>query len=149
MLKTRRGLGLAGVVVLGVIGTLGALGPVAFVERESAAAWMERVARVDDALGRSELDRAVDEWRKAYDAALRSGRSEGLVAVGDRAVRIAALAGGSSSFRTEARNVYVHAALRAGAERSPATILALVERLERLGDPDRADQMRQIATRLV
>jgi hypothetical protein len=155
MFKTRRGLGLTGVVVLGVMSILGvsesgraALGRVAVVEPESAPAWTQRVALVDDALGRSELDRAIDEWREAYGAALKSGRSEGLIAVGDRAVRIAALAGDSSSFRAEARNVYVHAALRAGAERSRTTILGVVERLERLGDPERAAQMRHIAARL-
>src|SRR5438128_5953077 len=122
MIKTKWGLGLTGAVVLGVVGIFGlsasghvpfGLARVVFVRPESAPAWVQRIALVDEALGRAELSRAIDEWREAYGAALRSGRSEGLLAVGDRAVRIAALGGGWSEFLTEGENVYVQAALRA------------------------------------
>jgi hypothetical protein len=152
MIKARWGLGLMGAVVLGAIGIVGlsaggrsALARVVFVQPESQPAWVQRIALVDEALGRSELSRAVYEWREAYGAALRSRRSDALIAVGDRAVRIAELAGGSGYFLTEAKHVYVHAALRARAERSPDTILAIAELFEKLGDTERAGQVRRIA----
>lgn len=154
MTKTRWGLVLTGAVVLSVVGLLGVsargnvpvgLARVVFVQPESVPAWVQRIALVDEALGRSDLSRAIYEWREAYGAALRSGRSEGLIAVGDRAMRIAERAGGSGYFAREAREVYVHAALRARAERSRDTILGIAEVFEQLGDPERAGQVRRIA----
>src|SRR5262245_52884662 len=153
MLKTRWGLGLTAVVVLGAIGVFGlsargnvplGLGRVVFVQPESTPAWVQRIALVDEALGRADLSRAIYEWREAYGAALRSGRSDGLIAVGDRAVRIAERSGGSGFLR-DAKDVYVHAVFRARAEGSRDTILGIAEVLERLGDRDRAEQARRIA----
>jgi hypothetical protein len=154
-MKTRWVLGVAGAVAVATIGVLGvnasarsAVARMAFVQPESTSAWVQRVALVDEALGRAEVSRAIYEWREAYGAALASKRSDALIAVGDRALRIGDLGGGSSYFRTEAKDVYVHAALRASSERSRTTMLGVVERLERLGDPDRAAQVRHIARRL-
>jgi len=157
MIKTRWGLGLMGAVVLGAMGIFGlsarghvppGLARVVIVRPESTPTWGQRIALVDEALDRSNLSRATYEWREAYGAALRSGRSEGLIAVGDRAIRLAERTGESGYFRTEAKNVYVHAALRASAERSRGTILGVAERLTRLGDTERAEQMRRIAGRV-
>ena len=154
MIKTQWGLVLAGAVVLGVIGSFGlsargsvpsGLARVVFVQPESVPAWVQRIALVDEALGRSDLSRAIYEWREAYGAALRNGRSDGLIAVADRAIRIAELAGGSGYFAREARQVYVHAALRARAERSRDTVLGIAEVFENLGDTERAEQVRRIA----
>ncbi|SRR5712692_2447556 len=154
MTKTKWGLVLTGAVVLGVIGIFGVsargnvplgLARVLFVQPESAPAWVQRIALVDEALGRSDLSRAIYEWREAYGAALRNGRSEGLIAVGDRAIRIAERADASGYFLREAREVYVHAALRARAERSRNTILGIAELFEKLGDTERAEQVRRIA----
>jgi len=154
MIKTRWGLGLTGAVVFGVVGIFGlsasghvpfGLARVMFVQPDSVPAWVQRIALVDEALGRSDLSRAIYQWREAYGAALRSGRSEGLIAVGDRAVRIAELAGGSGYFLREAREVYVHAALRARAERSRDTIFGIAELFEQRGDAERAGQVRRIA----
>ena len=153
MTKTRWGLGLAGVAMLGVFGVFGlgasgstlALDRALFVQQQTEPAWVQRIARVDEALGRSELSRAIYEWREAYGAAVRNKGSEGLVAVGDRAIRIAELAGGSSYFLGEARYVYTHAALRARVEGSPGTILSIAEVFETLGDAERAGQMRRFA----
>jgi len=157
MIKTRWGLGLTGAVVLAGVGIFGlgagghvpsGLARVVFVEPEPMPAWVQRVALVDEALGRSDLSRAVYEWREAYGAALGSRRSEGLIAVGDRALRIAELEGGSSNFLTEAKHVYVHAALRARAEGSRETVLGIAEVFDKLGDTDRAGQVRRIAERV-
>ena len=154
MIKTRWGLGLTGAVVLGVVGVFGlsasgsvpfGLARLVFVQPESTPAWVQRIGLVDEALGRADLSRAIYQWREAYGAALRSGRSDGLIAVGDRAIRIAGLAGGSGYFLREAREVYVHAALRARAERSRDTILGIAEVFEQLGDTERAGQVRRIA----
>ena len=157
MIKTRWGLGLTGAVVLGAIGIFGlsasgnvpfGLARVVFVQPDSVPAWVGRIALVDEALGRSDRSRAIYEWREAYGAAVRSGRSDGLIAVGDRAIRIAKLTGGSGYFLTEAKYVYVHAALRARAERSRDTILGIAELFEKLGDTERAEQVRRIAASL-
>jgi hypothetical protein len=154
MTKTRWGLGVTGAVVLGVVGIFGlsasghvpvGLARVVFVQPDAVPAWVQRIALVDEALGRADLSRAIYEWREAYGAALRNGRSEGLIAVGDRAIRIAERAGASGYFLREAREVYVHAALRARADRSRDTILGIAERFERLGDMERAGQVRRIA----
>ena len=157
MTRTKWGLGLTGAVVLGVIGIFGlsargnvplGLGGVVFVQPESVPAWVQRIALVDDALGRSNLSRAVYEWREAYGAAQRSGRSEAWIAVGDRAIRIAELGGGSGYFLREAKEVYMHAAFLARAERSRDAILGIAEVFEQLGDTERAGQVRRIAASL-
>ena len=154
MIKTRWGLGLTGAVVLGVMGLFGLsarghvpleLARAAIVRPESTPAWVKRIALVDEALERSDLSRATYEWREAYGAALGSGRSEGLIAVGDRAIRLAERGGGWGYFRREARGVYVHAALRAQTERSRDAILGIAERFEQLGDTQRAEQVRRLA----
>ena len=153
MIRTKWGV-LTGAVVLGVIGVFGlsasgnvpsGLARVVFVRPESVPAWVQRIALVDEALGRSDLNRAIYEWREAYGAALRNGRSDGLVAVADRAIRIAELAGGSGYFLREAAEVYVHAALRARAERARDTIFEIAARFEQRGDTERAEQVRRIA----
>jgi hypothetical protein len=140
--------------VIGVFG-LGASGSVPlrldramFVQPEPVPAWVQRIALVDEALGRSELNRAIYEWREAYGAAVRTSGSEGLIAVARRAVRIAELSGGSGYFLTEARYIYMHAALRARAERSSDTLLRIAEAYEARGDTERAGQVRRIAAHL-
>jgi hypothetical protein len=119
-----------------------------FVQPESTSAWAQRIALVDGALERSDLSRAIYEWREAYGAANRRGSSEGLIAVGDRAIRLAELSNGSGYFLSEARQIYMHAAFRARAERSRDTILRIVDVFEKLGDAERADQVRRIAENL-
>jgi hypothetical protein len=151
-MRTRWVLGLTGAVALGAIGTFGvsasgrsAIARAVFVQPESTPAWVQRVALVDEALGRAELSRAIYEWREAYGAALASTRPDALIAVGDRGMRIAELTGGSDHFRAEVGDIYMHAARRASAGGSRDTILGIAERFERLGDAKRAEQARRIA----
>src|SRR5262245_30962377 len=110
MKTTRWGLGLAVGIGVGAIGILGLgagghapleLARAVFAQPDPAPAWVGRIAQVDQAIGRSDPSRAIYEWREAYGAAVKSGRAEGLVAVGDRAVRITELVGGSGYFLTE------------------------------------------------
>jgi len=154
MIRIKLGLVLTGAVVLGVIGSFGlsargnvpaGLARVVFAQPESVPAWVRRIALVDEALGRADVGRAIYEWREAYGAALRNGGPEGLIAVGDRAMRIAERVDGSGYFVREARDVYVYAAFRARAERSRDTILGIADRFEQLGDLERAGQVRRIA----
>jgi hypothetical protein len=157
MIKTRWGLSLAGVVVMGTVGivALGAsrsaplgLDRFVFAEPDSTPRWVQRVARVDAALERSDLSVAIYEWREAYGAAVRTRRSEPLIAVAERAMRLAERGAGSDYFRSEARHIYMHAALRARAERSPEVILGIAEAFDKLGDSERARQVRRIAEHL-
>ena len=155
-MKTRWGMSVAGVVV-GTIGifALGASGSAplgldrfVFAEPDSTPVWVQRIARVDAALTRADLSVAIYEWREAYGAAVRTRRSEALIAVAQRAMRLAELGAGSGYFRSEARHIYMHAALRARAERSPQVILGIAEAFDKLGDTERASQVRRIAEHL-
>ena len=157
MIKTRWGRVLVGVVVGGTIGAfaLAASGraPVrldrfAFAEPDSTPVWVQRVARVDAAIERSNLSVAIYEWREAYGAAVRTKHSEPLIAVAQRATRLAELGAGSGYFRGEARRIYMDAAFRARAERSPQVIFGIAEAFDKLGDTQRASQVRHIAEQL-
>src|SRR5436190_149696 len=137
--RTRWGLGLTGAVVLaGVLGVTGVYGldRLGFAQRDSGHAWAQRIGLVDDAIERSEMSRAIYEWREAYGAANRSGSSEGLIAVGDRAVRLAELSRGSGYFLTEARSIYMHAAFPTRTERSRYTTLRIGDMFDKPGDAD-------------
>ena len=157
MIKTRWGLTLAGLMVMWTIDifALGASGSASlgldrfvFAEPDSTPVWVQRIARVDAGLARSDLSVAIYEWREARGAAVRTRRSEALIAVAQRAMRLAELGAGSDYFRHEARHIYMHAALRARAERSPQVILAIAEAFDKLGDTERASQVRRIAKTL-
>ena len=157
MIKTRWGLSLAGLMVMWTIGifALGARGSAplglerfVFAEPDSTPVWVQRIARVDSALARSDFSVAIYEWREARGAAVRTRRSEALIAVAQRAMRLAELGAGSDYFRSEARHIYMHAALRARAERSPRVILGIAEAFDKLGDTERASQVRRIAKTL-
>ena len=63
-------------------------------------------------------------------------------------MRLAELGAGSDYFRRQARHIYMHAALRARGARSPQVILAIAEAFARLGDTERASQVRRIAKTL-
>ena len=157
MIKTRWGQALAGLAVVGTVGAfaLGASGSVPrgfdraiFAQPAPTPVWVQRLALVDEALGRSDLSRAVYEWREAYGAAVRTKGPQALIAVAERAVRIAELGGGSGYFRTEAQYIYLHAAGRARAERSPEAILGIADAFDKLGDTERARQVRHLAEQL-
>jgi len=157
MIKTRWDQALAGLAVVGTVGAfaLGASESVPlgfdraiFARPAPTPAWLQRLALVDEALGRSDLSRAVYAWREAYGAAVRTKSPQALIAVAERAVRIAELGGGSSYFRNEAQYIYLHAAGRARAERSPAVILGIADAFDKLGDTEHARQVRRLAEQL-
>ena len=108
---------------------------------------VERLARVDAAIAHRDASRAIYEWREAYGQALRSRRSEALIAVGDAGVRLEALLGGTGRYRAEARQAYMGALLRARAEGSVAGMRRVAEALAALGDEPGAVQARMMAQR--
>ena len=157
MVRVQWGLGVAGAAVAAVLGVFGLSGsssmpallePSAFVHPSPELAWTQRVALVDEALARGDLSHATHEWRDAYGAALRSRRWDALVEVGDRAVRIAEVAGGSTHFRAEARQAYLNALFRARAQRAVEGMHRAAAAFERLGDSEMAQGARRLAGNL-
>ena len=157
MVRVLWGLGVAGAAVAAVLGISGLSGggsiPVrpdrlAFLRSSPESAWTQRVALVDESLARADLSRATHEWREAYGAALRSRRWDALVEVGDRAVRIAEVAGSATQFRAEARQAYLHALFRARAQRAVEGMHRAAEAFARLGDWEMAQGARRLAGNL-
>ena len=157
MVSVQWGLGIVGAAVAAVLGISGLSGggnipgrldQLAFLQPSRESAWTQRVALVDEALARVDLSRATHEWREAYGAALRSRRWDALVEVGDRAVRIAEVAGGSTHFRAEARQAYLNALFRARAQRAVEGMHRAAEAFARLGDSEMAQGARRMAENL-
>ncbi|MBM4443168.1 MAG: hypothetical protein FJ027_22375 [Candidatus Rokubacteria bacterium] len=116
------------------------------LERE--APWMHRLAALDHALAERLLSRAFYEWHEAHADAFRSGRWAALVAVGDAALRIDAVAGVVAGFRADARRVYLAALVRARAERSAEGAGRVAEAFTRLGDTQLAQHARRVESEL-
>jgi hypothetical protein len=135
-----------GVIAAGAWAARAARGPVTVLVEHGAPAWSRHLTAVDAAVGRRDASQALYEWRHAYLATLHSGRWAPLVAAGDAALRIDALSGiPGSTARSEARQAYVDAVLRAHAQRDAAGILRAAGALERLGDAEVAASARRMA----
>ena len=110
-----------------------------------------RLAAIDEVIARRDVSRAMYEWRDAYGVALRSRQWEAMVAVGDAAVRIDAVAslpaGHPSSFRAEARQAYLRALDDARAARSREGIQRVAAAFAALGDDQMAAMVRTVAVR--
>src|SRR2546428_11589005 len=85
---------------------------------ESQVDWRTHLAKVDDAVGKSDVPVAVLRWRDAYAAALRSRHWEGLVAVGDVYRRLGGLGGVQKAAGGKARASSFAALFRAPPEAS-------------------------------
>jgi hypothetical protein len=120
-------------------------------EMRDEAALAERLATLDAALARQDLSRAIYEWRDAYGLALRSRGWDAMAAVGDAAVRVNALMGGSAGhsngFQSEARRAYIHALLRAQRQQSREGVDHIADGLVTLGDADMAAHARTLRMR--
>jgi hypothetical protein len=75
--------------------------------------WRAHVGMLDQALARHDVSAAVGAWHDAYGAALASRGWEGMLAVGDAFLRIGAEAGTVSGSRSNARQAYLNALVRA------------------------------------
>ncbi len=110
--------------------------------------WTADVRSAGDALARKDLAGAEQAWHRAYIAALGSWHWEGLVEVGDVALRIAELSGQRQTAAARARNLYLTALFRARQQNSLDGILRVAEAFARLGDRDVVAQCLRIAERL-
>ena len=75
--------------------------------------WADAIKRTDSDLERGDIGGAVRAWRDAYLAAFGSRRWEGMIEVGDAALRIGALAPPRRHWEPRAREAYFAALFRA------------------------------------
>jgi len=114
-------------------------------EPASRATWRGHLDSVDDALSRSDPRGAEAQWAKAYAAALRSRRWEGMVAVGDTYRRLGALGGFQGTAAAKAREVYLAALFRARSEESVDGVLEAARGFAALGDKTVVEQCLSVA----
>jgi hypothetical protein len=101
----------------------------------AAAPWTVHLQRMDNALRRDDVSVAARAWHEAYVAALGSRRWEGMLAVGDAALRL-----GHASRATRpaavarAHHAYLAALFRARDDRSLDGVLHVGEAFAALGD---------------
>ena len=118
------------------------------VEESGDVALAGRLAALDAAIALNELGRAIYEWRDAYGLALRTRTWDAMVAVGDAALRIDAMAshhaGRRTGFRAEARQAYLLALFRARDARAPDGIARVAQAFSGLGDAEMAARARSI-----
>lgn len=129
-------------------------GPIATFERtdgnsqQSERTVSQRLAQMDEALGRKELSRAIYDWHDAYGLALGSRRWEAMLSVGDAALRIDAVAskpvGHPGRFQAEARQAYLRALFQARGARSQDGIDRVAHAFAALGDTEMATRARAI-----
>ena len=110
--------------------------------------WRAHVARLDHALARHDVSAAVGAWHDAYGAALASRGWEGMLAVGDAFLRIGAEAGTVSGARSNARQAYLNALIRARRESSPEGLRRTAAAFAALGDHAVATHCLRVADEL-
>jgi hypothetical protein len=110
--------------------------------------WAAHVRTVDSALAARDIGAAERAWHAAYLAALGSWRWEGMVEVGDAAVRIGEASRLRQSANAKARNLYVSALFRARQQDSLEGVLRVAEAFAALGDREVVAQCVRIALRL-
>jgi hypothetical protein len=112
------------------------------------ATWAAHISRVDQALAEQDVGAAEQAWQDAYVAALGSVRWEGLIEVGDSALRIGEGVGSHNASEAEARDAYWVALVRARTQQSLDGILRAAERFAALGDREVAAGCVRIAEQL-
>ena len=98
------------------------------------APWAAHIREVNEALGEKNVGVAERAWQEAYLAALGGRGWEGLLAVGDAARRIAAVAGPRSGPEAKVLQTYLLALVRARQQRSLDGVLRTSEAFASLGD---------------
>ena len=117
--------------------------------RTSAArTWEPHVRQVNELVDRGDVSAATYAWRDAYGAALDGPGWEGLLAAGDAFVRIADLARAPRVARSNAREAYLAALIRAERASSVDGVLRTAAAFASLGEPAVAEQCVRIARRL-
>jgi hypothetical protein len=121
--------------------------PTNIVRAADSVPWDGPLQELDAALGRGNVDAALQAWQHAYAVALENGQWEGLAAVGDASARIAT-SGGDAADLGRARQAYHEAFVRARSEGSVDGILRVSDAYSRLGDHEAARRYRDAAVRL-
>jgi hypothetical protein len=112
------------------------------------ALWPAHLRAVNQALGKGDVNVAMQAWYDAYGAALGSGRWEAMVEVGDLSLRIGEVSGARNGFKPNARRAYRVALIRAVQQESPDGVLRTGEAFAALGDREVAEQCMHITERL-
>ena len=111
--------------------------------------WAIPIRTMDRALTAGDLSAAERAWHEAYVAALGARRWEGMLAVGDAALRLGEVIRGPRVAVTQAREAYLAALFRARDRRSLDGVLRAAEAFDRMGDGELADRARRVAGILV
>ena len=96
--------------------------------------WRQSLEDIDNARQTGNPGRAVAAWREAYRAAVRTGRWDTMIDVGDAALRVGAVPGLREPPEAAARRSYLPALVRARGQRSLEGILRACEGFALLGD---------------
>lgn len=109
------------------------------------APWTVHIQAVDEALAKKNVSAAEQGWHAAYVSALRSLGWDGLVEVGDAALRIGEVANGRTASEAKARGTYWAALFRARQQGSLDGVLRTAEAFAALGDRAVAAQCLRLA----
>ena len=118
------------------------------VARTQPFSWGVFVDRVDQALAARDINRAEQAAHDAYTTALGSRGWDGLIATGDRYLRIGEATRLQSVARAKARQAYLAAFFRARAQGSLDGVMQSAEAFAALGDRQVAAQCLKTAQRL-
>ncbi len=111
----------------------------------SNAPWADHIRTLDQALAQKDISAAERALQQAYLAALGSRRWEGMVEVGDAALRIGEVSGFRNVSKAKARENYLAAFFRARQQRSLDGMLRVTEAFAALGDREVAQQVLRAA----
>jgi hypothetical protein len=110
--------------------------------------WQSRLASVDRAVRRNDIDLASRLWLDAHGVALRSERWEPMLAAGQAALYIGRAAGTTDRVETEVRRCYLTALFRARDQQSVEGVLFVAEAFARMGDLEAARSALRVADTL-
>jgi len=110
--------------------------------------WRAHLSVVDQELERGHVDVAVRAWQDAYGAALASRNWESMIAVGDAFLAIGRASGSARGARTNAREAYLIALIRARRDRSVDGAIRSAEAFRALDDRAVVEQCLHIAAQL-
>ncbi len=114
----------------------------------SEAPWTPHIEKLNEALAKKNLSAATMAWRDAYGVALGSRQWEGMIAVGDAALRMGDVGGSRQAPEPTARDSYLTALFRARRQGSLDGVLRTAEAFAALGDPVGVVQAMSIAEEL-
>ena len=104
------------------------------------ARWSPSIRMLDEALDQKNVSAAERAWHRSYSAALGSRTWEGMIAVGDAALRIGEAAGLRGPSQAKARGLYLSALFRARSQGSVEGVLRTAEAFDALGDREVVSQ---------